>query len=414
MFKKLGLVFIIFLFLFLRLYKLEKALNFSSEQGLFLNKAVEIYKTGKQTLIGPPASIKSTISREFYHGPATYYLLLPPIIMDGEPLTASFYFIFLNLLTLLIIFYITNKKFGFRSAILASFFFTTFPQLVTYTRFVWNPNFLPLLSSLVLLILLSLNKNWPWGYWLLLGVILGIGLQFHYQAILLIFLCLSWLITKKIKLSKFNFICIGFLIGFSPLIIFELRHNFYNLNTLLLIFKTGTDKTLSELPFYYFLAIMPFIIVFVSFFLNKIFIFNKFIGLILIIIYIFWAIPQISSYTVQAPGMPKGWNYSGQKKAVKIILNENKNNFNIANLLSGDTRAQDLRYLLILKGRQPMDVIDYPLADWLFVLSRYNGERTLKDPVWEIGSFQPAQVAKEWPIQNGISLFLLQKAESKQ
>ena len=94
---------------------------------------------------------------------------------------------------------------------------------------------------------------------------------------------------------------------------------------------------------------------------------------------------------------------------VKIIISENKKNYNIANLLSGDTRAQDLRYLLTINNNPPMGVEDYPAADWLFVVSRYDRLKTKNDPVWEISSFTPSEILEVWPIQNGINLYLMKK-----
>jgi len=72
---------------------------------------------------------------------------------------------------------------------------------------------------------------------------------------------------------------------------------------------------------------------------------------------------------------------------------------------------EDLRYWLEREGKPPLNIFNYPQAEWLFVLSRDNKEETLNNQVWEISSFRPQKVVKEWPIQNDISLFLLGKSK---
>lgn len=108
--------------------------------------------------------------------------------------------------------------------------------------------------------------------------------------------------------------------------------------------------------------------------------------------------------------MPKDWNYLAVKKSAEIILKENLQNFNIASLLSGDTRDYPLRYLLTIAGKPPLEVDQYPQADNLFVISKHNKEETINNSVWEISSFCPCELVKIWDIQNNIKLYLLAKS----
>ena len=412
MIKKYGLILLLIIFLFLRVFNLEKGVNFSSEQGLFLSKAKEIYDTKKLTLIGPSTSIKSTISREFYQGPATYYLLLVPIALGGNPIVASYFLIFINLLALIVIYTVIKKKFGFKTAFWASLFFSTYPLLVTYTRFVWNPNFIPLFSAAVLGFLLNINRKRKSLFYLLLGLILGICLQFHYQSFLLILLSFIWLTLRKAKITNFFIVFLGIIAGFFPLLIFELRHNFYNLNTLFLIMQTGSGKQLISFPVYYFLFLAPFICLAIGLLFQKIYKAKKLLAVGILVLYLAWSAYKINGFSTKAPGMSEGWNYKGQKKALEIILKENKKGYNIANLLTGDTRARAMRYLLSLNNSLPGGTGDYPASEWLFVMSKSKEEEVLKNPVWEISSFRPSRIAKAWPIQNGISLYLLEKLKN--
>jgi len=106
--------------------------------------------------------------------------------------------------------------------------------------------------------------------------------------------------------------------------------------------------------------------------------------------------------------MPKGWDLAGVRLAARIIEQDAEGNFNIANLLDGDTRAYSYRYFVQLAKKQPLGVEDYPKADTLYVIAR-DTENVLDYPVWEISSFTPAKITKTWPIKNSISVFKLEK-----
>jgi len=55
-----------------------------------------------------------------------------------------------------------------------------------------------------------------------------------------------------------------------------------------------------------------------------------------------------------------------------------------------------------------MGIEDYPYADEIYVVASKNQRLNTNIP-WEISSFQPSFIAKEWPIQNNMSLYLLEK-----
>jgi len=135
------LIFLILLFLFLRFFNLPLVVNYSADQGLILSGTYKIYKEKKITLIGPPSSLKGKTHHEFYYGPLPYYLLLPVVIFTKEPIFASYYLIFLNALGLFFLYHALLKRFNFKIAFLGGLFFSTYPSLVNYSRFVWNPIF---------------------------------------------------------------------------------------------------------------------------------------------------------------------------------------------------------------------------------------------------------------------------------
>ena len=158
--KKYCLLFLVFIFLFLRFYNLPKVFNFSMDQGKTLLTIYQLWQDKKFTLIGPESSIKTNMGRTFFHGPWIYYFLLPVmLIANWNPFTGAYLFIGLNLLALIILFKAIKQGFGFRTALISSFLFTFTPNVVRFSQFFWNPNFLPLVSSLIIFLGVKIKKK---------------------------------------------------------------------------------------------------------------------------------------------------------------------------------------------------------------------------------------------------------------
>lgn len=109
--------------------------------------------------------------------------------------------------------------------------------------------------------------------------------------------------------------------------------------------------------------------------------------------------------------MPKGWNLTGVKKASNIIANdvEITSSFNITATIDGDSRARPYRYLVESYGKIPLNVENYPQAQFLYLISRQSPSQINKTALWEVSSFRPFKFDKEWDIQNGIKLYKLSK-----
>lgn len=379
------------------------------DQGITLLKIYELWQVKKFTLIGPESSIKAVNGLSFFHGPWIYYFLLPFLLVGNwNPLVASYAFIILNLLALMILFATIKEHFNVRTAFIACLFFTLDIISIRFSQFFWNPNFLPFFSSLILYFWLKIIKRPKLNYFFLIGLILGLSLGCHYQTILLIISFIIYSILKRIPFKNLSIALFGFLLGLSPLIIFELKHNFYNSTVIYLVLKKGSQNGVKwPLPSYYFLSLLPFLFFLLAIFIERILRKNHFLGYLLIIIFVIFSLFKIIPKSKSGFTMPTDWNYLEIEKAAKIILKENSKNYNIANTLYGDTRDYALRYLLTIAKNPPLGVELYPQAKSLFVISRQDKEEVIKNPVWEISSFCPCKVVKIWKIQNNINLYLL-------
>src|SRR3989338_2341684 len=202
--RNIFLIPLVFIFLFLRLNHLKASLNFSTDQGLGLLETYEIYQSKKIRLIGFTGLSFTESGRYIYNSALLYYLLLPLMLLfKWNPLPASYFFIFLQLMSLIIIYGVLRKHYGYHLSIVYSTLYVFFPPMIDYSRFIWTPNLLIPLSGLCLALLLLLKKSKKNYLLFLLGFFWGIGLQLHYSFLLVMILSLfSFFLIKKIRVRE--------------------------------------------------------------------------------------------------------------------------------------------------------------------------------------------------------------------
>lgn len=418
--QKLVLLFIIISFLFLRFYHLEESLTVGTDQGMHLLEIHRLFHERKISLIGPVSSF-TVYGRNFFFGPATYYLSMPFLALSNwNPFSVSYFMIFLQLAAFLILYRTLRRRFP-KIALYYALIFTFSTTAINYSRFLWNPNLMIPASTLLLAVLISIKSKSHKALWFgVIGFLLGLGLQFHYSYVLAIMLTVIWLIVrKKLNLVSFISIVIGFAVGFFPIILFDLRHNFYNLSTIIQFVIVKFDKTNTSLvytpgyiPEYYSFSILPFIYFFISLFLIKLREINRYLPLFLFAGYITFSLTKVLPVPSSGFISATDWNYYGVNKAKQIIIFENKEKYNIVDLLTGDTRAIYLRALLTLAGKKPMSIDEYPDSKYLFIYSRVPIDRLLAGSLWEMDVMRPLEVVKTWYLQNGIYLYLLKGAKA--
>jgi hypothetical protein len=323
-----------------------------------------------------------------------------------NPLIASYALVFLNLIGLVFLYLAAKKIGGDRMATDSAIIYVFLPVSINYSNFLWNPNFLLILTPIFLWFLASALKNKNPFWFLYSGIMAGVCLQFHFQFTLIIFGTGLIMLLKKEKLKNLIVFMVGMTLGYSPLLVFDLRNNFYNIRTIFEWLKFGSDEKFN-FQIYYFLAFIPIFSLFFGLIiskLNKVFIRS---GLFLVLIVYSFSIKITQN---RALGMPEHWTYSDLDRAAKIIEREG-HNFNIVNLLSGDTRFYSLRYLLIKENKEPRPIDSYEFADQLFIVSYDDIEKTKNNPVWEISSFGKSTLKRKWKLNQKVNLYELIKAK---
>ena len=243
--RNIALILILILAAYLRLYKIADYMSFLGDEG---RDALVVYGIlhGKLTLLGPTASVGG-----FFLGPIYYYMIAPFFFLfNYSPLGPAVFIALLSIATVWLIYKIGAEFFDYKVGLIAAFLYSIAPVVITYAHSSWNPNPLPFFSLLTLYVLYKALIKDKVVLFLLTGFLLGIDIQLHYLVLFLgvivFFYVLFMEFFNKKKagiinlLKKYLLMLAGFLVGFSPFLAFEARHDFLNIrNIISFIFKSG-------------------------------------------------------------------------------------------------------------------------------------------------------------------------------
>lgn len=240
--------------LFLRLYRIESTMTFLEDEGRDLLIVKKMVDSRRPVLIGPQTS-----TGNMYLGPLYYYFITPALVASGfDPIGPALLIAFTGILTVYFLYNIVGSWFGKPAGFLAATMYAVLPLPVAFTRNSWNPNLAPLISLLILYFadkLLIQKKHNKW-YYLILGGLLGVLLQLHYMALLIVpLLILSFILgyVKRWRQGIVGFVLVitGFAISMSPFILFELRHDFVNSRAIIGFASNEKNPDFRyDLPFY--------------------------------------------------------------------------------------------------------------------------------------------------------------------
>lgn len=224
---------------FLRFYNLKNTMMFQGDQGRDALLVANIFKDLDPVFIGPVTSIGN-----MYLGPFYYYFMLPFLFLSyPSPIGPVYAVAGLAVLTVYLLFKITQRIFDRKTAVFATIFFTFSAGVVNLARFSWNPNIAPFFSLLMFYFTyLAWQKNTK--YWLVVAVCFSLLIQLHYVTLLSLsgagIIFLIQLIKKVRKKQKLFFqkekkfiqhIVLSlfiFAISLTPLFLFDLKHDFLN------------------------------------------------------------------------------------------------------------------------------------------------------------------------------------------
>lgn len=408
-----SLIFIIVLVcgIFLRLYNFSERIVYGPEQARSLLTATKNITEGP-SLLGQEYFRVTSKGHVLFYSPLFPYSLIPMILLSNySPLYVTYYFAFLNIFTSVVLYFVVKKMTNKTVALFSFILFLFNSYMIYHSLFLWPYNYLPLIGLVCFYLLYLYNKNQKEIYNFILGFLGGVGFGLQYlfsPLVLLVFVLVIRKSTKRV-ISIFTFLT-GFILGNLPMVLFDLRNNFYNLKTLLQYFiDTLKGQSDASFNYYYLLPLWPVLMLVGGFLLYLVYKKSKTLALLLLLVYLVMNLGSPLVNLSKSLGMPEGLNWSEIMGAASAVAKDNPENFNVVTLLDFDTRGYVLRYPLETKHRlKPMGVEEYPTAKTIYALSEsaYDYENP---KVWELSSFFPYETEVLLKIDERYSVYKLTK-----
>lgn len=205
---------------------------FGFDQGRDYLAVKEIVVDHKLTLIGAELGAGSAGISGIFQGPFFFYFLAVPFILsNGNPLAGVFLMLVFSLASIYLGYYLTKKMMGESIGLLTAFLMAISPILIGQARFVWNPHmptFFVLLTFIFFYLYLVKKRNiYIFLYSFTAGFI------YNFEAAVAIPLTFTLIIFSiflfKLEIKKYLFLICGGIAAFTPMILFELRHGFMGL-----------------------------------------------------------------------------------------------------------------------------------------------------------------------------------------
>ncbi|OGH13104.1 MAG: hypothetical protein A2687_00390 [Candidatus Levybacteria bacterium RIFCSPHIGHO2_01_FULL_38_26] len=198
---------------------------------------------GDLTLLGPAASVGG-----FFLGPIYYYFMAPFLLLfNFNPVGPAVMVALFGIATVWLVYRVGSEFFGSRAGLIAAAIYGISPLVIAYSRSSWNPNPMPFFSLLFLYILYkAVNRN-KIILFAFCGILLGILMQLHYLATFLGVIAGVYILISRIyagrawrTLKDYFFVFLGFVVGWLPFLLFEIRHGFQNFQSIInFIFQSG-------------------------------------------------------------------------------------------------------------------------------------------------------------------------------
>ncbi|OGD63418.1 hypothetical protein A2160_03045 [Candidatus Beckwithbacteria bacterium RBG_13_42_9] len=219
---------ILFLGAFLRFYNLRDGMPYLGDEGRDVIIARGIITGEHFPLVGPPTSIGN-----LYLGPIYFYLMAPFLgLFNFEPLGPAIFVALTSIATIGLLYFLVKEMFKSQlAAVFTALFYAISPLAVEFSRWPWNPNVMPFFATLFFYSLWQTLEKKREHWILLTGVSIALMLQSHYMGLASIPILFVALLIKRPVIKEKTFwlsAIILFLALMSPLLVFDLRHNFLN------------------------------------------------------------------------------------------------------------------------------------------------------------------------------------------
>lgn len=207
---------------------------FLFDQGREMQAAKNIVVNNKPILIGTEIGAGVAGISGIFQGPIYYYLLtIPFILFDGNPVGGVYLMLLFGLLSIIFGFYFGRKLFGDLGSVILVLLMSISPALISQSRFLWSPNppTLFILLSFYFIYLFSKKKNMH----VFMAAFFS-GFIYNFELAIAVPMSLALLIYSvyifRNKIKPYFYLILGFVLGYLPMILFEIRHGLMGLKGL--------------------------------------------------------------------------------------------------------------------------------------------------------------------------------------
>lgn len=224
----------------LRVWRLRELMGFDYDQEVAA-QVVERIRSGDLTLIG-----QETSTPGIFIAPGYYYFLAGfSWLFRGDPVSAGVMVSLISILTMIVLFLLVRERHNTRAALFALAIYATSARINFYDRTTAPSNPLLFASVLSLYLLRLIRRGATWATPVLTVIVAFAVLHLHPSAVGLIPLILVlwklWRLPRPTREQTMQGVALALLVA-SPLILFELRHQFLISKNLLATLGTKGDQ----------------------------------------------------------------------------------------------------------------------------------------------------------------------------
>lgn len=260
MLKRRLLISLILLLIFLSLFPRSiDTLNgnpiFGFDQGRDYLAVKNILIDHKLTLIGAELGAGQAGLSYLFHGPGYFYLLaIPFIIFDGNPVGGVFLMLIIGLSAIIFAIYFISKFLGWKQGLFMGFLVALSPDLIGQSRFIENHFGTTLFILIVfyfVFLFSKLKQKWKSAFIFLAAFFSAF--IYNLETAIAIPLCITLLaycffLFRKKVIFYLPYLFLGFILGFSPMILFESRHGFMGIRSVFSYLLTHNKESVYSVP----------------------------------------------------------------------------------------------------------------------------------------------------------------------
>lgn len=237
----------------LRFWNYRQWFIFDADQEMFSMLVKTVVVDHHPLLIGMPTSVGG-----MFIGPLLVYILIPfYLVFQMQPTAQVLFTAISSFLFIFSLGFVTNKFFGRRASVITIVLYGCSWLLTIFDRTFWNPSLIPLATIWLVYFMWKYYENFPQRRYVFFAAVCG-GAMFHLHFVSLIgyaSLVFSWvlitLVKRKFDLQALLILALVAVASLSPLILFDLRHNFlisHNFLEFILHGANSSDTIIKQIP----------------------------------------------------------------------------------------------------------------------------------------------------------------------